>query len=123
MGFQKILVPVDNDGYADDAVDKALDLAELSGGNIVALHVVNKTDDKLTQAAVEKTVEKGKNKGISVETQLVTGSPAEIILEKSKDYDIIVMGTSGKKKILSGSVAKAVIKSASCPVIVVRSQR
>ncbi|MFA6805274.1 MAG: universal stress protein [Candidatus Methanomethylophilaceae archaeon] len=123
MSFQKILVPVDNDGYADDAVDKAIALAELSGGSIVALHVGNKADDKAGQVTVDKVVAKGKEKGVDVKTEMATGSPAEIILERSKDYDIIVMGTSGKKKILSGSVAKAVIRSASCPVIVVRSQR
>lgn len=123
MGFQKILVPVDIDGYSDGAVAEAMTLAKLSEGYITVLHVTDKIDSPLAKKAVDKVIADGKEANIRVESLMLNGSPSEIILEKSKEYDIIVMGTSGKKKILTGSVAKAVIKNSSCPVIVVRSER
>lgn len=123
MGFQKILVPVDIDGYANGAVEEALSLAKLSGGYITVMHVTDNVDSPASKKAIDKVVAKGAEAGIKIETLVLSGSPSDIILEKSKDYDIIVMGTSGKKKILTGSVAKAVIKNASCPVVVVRSWR
>jgi len=123
MGFQKILVPVDIDGYSDGAVAEAMTLAKLSEGYITVLHVTDKVDSPLAKKAVDKVIADGKEANIRVEPLMLNGSPSEIILEKSKEYDIIVMGTSGKKKILTGSVAKAVIKNSSCPVIVVRSER
>jgi nucleotide-binding universal stress UspA family protein len=123
MGFQKILVPVDIDGYSDGAVAEAMTLAKLSEGCITVLHVTDKVDSPLAKKAVDKVIADGKEANIRVEPLMLNGSPSEIILEKSKEYDIIVMGTSGKKKILTGSVAKAVIKNSSCPVIVVRSER
>ncbi len=123
MGFQKILVPVDIDGYSDGAVAEAMTLAKLSEGYITVLHVTDKVDSPLARKAVDKVIADGKEANIRVEPLMLNGSPSEIILEKSKEYDIIVMGTSGKKKILTGSVAKAVIKNSSCPVIVVRSER
>ncbi len=123
MSFQNILVPVDADGYANDAIDEAISLAKLSGGNITAMHVSDKNDSPDIRKIIDGYVEKIRESGVRAEPSMMEGSPSDVILDRSKHYDIIVMGTSGKKKILVGSVARAVIKNASCPVIVVRSQR
>ncbi|MGZ7069610.1 MAG: universal stress protein, partial [Methanobacterium sp.] len=52
------------------------------------------------------------------------GSPADIIVRKIKEenIDLVVMGTSGKHgldRFLLGSVTENVVRSASCPVLVV----
>jgi len=125
MNFKNILIPVDNDGFAEDAIDKGLELAKLSGGSITALHVSAKavSDETGERSTIEEVIAKGKEAGIQVSDKIEIGSPAEIIIKESNNYDIIVMGTAGKKRFFVGSVAKEVIKSAACPVIVVKSQR
>jgi nucleotide-binding universal stress UspA family protein len=52
--------------------------------------------------------------------------PAEAIVELAKGHDAIVMGTHGRtglERARLGSVAEAVLKKASCPVITVRQER
>ncbi|MDD1743881.1 MAG: universal stress protein, partial [Methanomassiliicoccales archaeon] len=53
------------------------------------------------------------------------GSPPRKIMEMSKNYDLIVMGTLGRtgvSKLLLGSVAEKVVRFAECPVLVVRAK-
>ena len=66
----------------------------------------------------------GKENGIEVEELVVNGSPVKSIVEASKDFDIIVMGTLGRTgfaKFMMGSVAEKVVRFAKCPVMVVKS--
>jgi nucleotide-binding universal stress UspA family protein len=53
------------------------------------------------------------------------GEPADTILQVAVDYDadLIVVGTHGRrglKKLILGSVAESLVKTAHCPVLVVR---
>lgn len=120
MVFQNILVPVDADGVANDALDEALALAKVSNGHVTALHVVKAGAD--APPFLKETLNKAESAGIRAELKLMTGMPGETILSESKNYDLIVMGTAKKKKILANSVAKEVIRAARCPVIVVRAK-
>lgn len=119
--FQRILLPVDADGYPEEAVREAISLAALSDGRITALCVAV-GDGPEAAEAVGRVVEAGTEAGIDVEPLIEKGNPSEIILERSRDHDVVVMG-SGRKRLLSGSTAKTVVKSAYCPVIVVRPRR
>jgi nucleotide-binding universal stress UspA family protein len=63
-----------------------------------------------------------------VETKAVQGYAIHEILRASKGFDgcLIVMGTHGRtglKHLLIGSVAENVVRSATCPVVTVRSQQ
>lgn len=63
--------------------------------------------------------------GVSVEGRVVTGYAAEEILTLAEEEqtDLIVMGTHGRKgidRILFGSVAEKVVKSAKAPVLTIR---
>jgi nucleotide-binding universal stress UspA family protein len=59
-----------------------------------------------------------------VETRVLTGSPAEKILEfaKQEGVDLIIMGTHGRKfleQAIFGSVMRKVAQGASCPVLAI----
>lgn len=57
------------------------------------------------------------------ELVVVVGDPAHEILERTKNHDLVVMSTHGRTGItrfLMGSVASRVVRSAHCPVLVLR---
>lgn len=63
--------------------------------------------------------------GVPAEGDVVSGYAAEEILDyaQEKDMDMIVMGTHGRKgidRVLFGSVAEKVVKSAKMPVLTIR---
>ncbi|SKA72537.1 Nucleotide-binding universal stress protein, UspA family [Paucidesulfovibrio gracilis DSM 16080] len=63
--------------------------------------------------------------GLNASGKVLTGYAAEEVLElaKQEEVDMIVMGTHGRKgidRVLFGSVAEKVVKSARCPVVTVR---
>ena len=62
---------------------------------------------------------------MKVETSILEGRPAAEIVKFSvaKGIDLIVIGTQGKKgleRLLLGSVAEEIIRSAPCKVLVVK---
>ncbi|HMM40212.1 MAG TPA: universal stress protein [Desulfovibrio sp.] len=63
--------------------------------------------------------------GVPVEGRVVTGYAAEEVLNLAEEHgvDCIIMGTHGRRgidRILFGSVAEKVVKSAKCPVLTIR---
>ncbi|NGZ10108.1 MAG: universal stress protein, partial [Nitrospira sp. LK70] len=62
------------------------------------------------------------SRGVSVCTVIRGGLPADSILEfiDGSDCDLVVMGTHGRRglsHLVKGSVAEAVLRRASCPVL------
>ena len=140
MSFCNILIPTDGSEFTKNAVDKGLELAQLIGGKVTALYVVDgsaynysnadtntnpyDTSEKEGIYATTYVEEKGKSMGITVEIKIVEGNPAKTILQESENYDLIVMGTLGRTgltKLIMGSVAEKIIQNAKCPVMVVKS--
>lgn len=75
---------------------------------------------------LEKWADGPRAKGITVRTAVLTGSPHQKIVELVKDEraDLVAMGTHGRggvSRMLLGSVADRVIRSAPCPVLTVRA--
>ncbi|MFP4167258.1 MAG: universal stress protein [Desulfonatronovibrionaceae bacterium] len=63
--------------------------------------------------------------GVQVDGDVVSGYAAEEILDyaENKEMDMIIMGTHGRKgidRVLFGSVAEKVVKSARMPVLTIR---
>ena len=145
--YKRILIPTDGSEYTKTATMHGLALAKSTGAEVTALFVIdddiytNKfwgptthtTSNDLTQVletegnkAVDFVQSEGEKIGVKVVTKIERGSPASIISEDSRMFDLIVMGTLGRtgvSKLLLGSVADKVIRLAECPVLVVRNQK
>lgn len=62
----------------------------------------------------------------SVDVQAITGVPAEVLLDVSRDADLLVLGSRGAGgfgRLLLGSVTSHVVHHAVCPVTVVPSRK
>ena len=141
MVFGKILVPTDGSEYTKSAILKAVELAKVTGSTITALYVLDQTifvnmplDSAVTntytllkkegESAVSFVKEACEKEGIPCELLIGEGSPVKFIVESSKDFDLIVMGTLGRtgfSKLMMGSVAERVVRYSNCPVMVIRA--
>lgn len=141
--YDRILLPTDGSQGVQAAVDHAIELASFTDATICALHVVDRgaasavpeaqavtIDEILGEAgrrAIEAVVEQADAHDIPVETAIRHGrAHGEIVAGADEmNADVIVMGTHGRAgldRVLLGSVADRVIRNASKPVLVVRSQ-
>jgi nucleotide-binding universal stress UspA family protein len=62
-------------------------------------------------------------RGIQAETMEAQGDPGSVIVDASKDADLVIVGTRGLnpvQRILLGSVSSKVVHRADCDVLVVR---
>jgi nucleotide-binding universal stress UspA family protein len=79
---------------------------------------------KSAQKRMAAAVQEHFKKFPKIETMVLTGSPAEKILEvaKKENVDLIIMGAHGRKgleKFFFGSVAEKVVTGALCPVMTI----
>jgi len=151
VNFKKIMIATDGSACSRLAVDKALELARLSGGTVYAIYVVS-TDylasidgdsfslgvdpywksvyeawKRQGQEAVNYVKGSGEMKGINVESVLLEGNPSYELIRYAEEekMDIIIMGTLGKKgldRLLLGSVAGNLVRHSKVPVMVVRDK-
>jgi nucleotide-binding universal stress UspA family protein len=140
---QKILFPIDFASNFDTLVPWVKTFADKFGATVYVLFVAQDLSHFATfyvphgniedfqQQAVDSAkkrmvaaVEEFFKKFAKLETRVELGVPAEKILafvEKEK-IDMIIMGAHGRKgleRVIFGSVANKVVKSASCPVLTV----
>lgn len=140
--YDHILVPTDGSDHADRAADHAVLLAEafdatvhlltvvdieaaggpFSAGGVDDAYVEQRTADD-RKALTEQKAALGET--VRVETKVVTGTPAEGILDyvRETEIDLVVMGThgrSGLRRYLTGSVAERVLRLSPVPVVTVR---
>jgi universal stress protein A len=146
--LKKILVPVDYSDCSRVAMEYALFLAERFDAEIEVLHVVETPPDGeehtvvipdtgeeqllselLMQQAVKADTEFlapfVRDATIPIKRSLLKGRPGKVIVEAAADRgtDLIVMGTHGRSgfdRLIMGSVTERVLRSAPCPVVVVR---
>ena len=139
MKFAKILVPLDGSSLAESALWKAVDGAE--GATICLLRAAEAdaapgAESPEAQLAalreardyLRKIVRRLEDKGVKrVEARVWYGPPAAAIVgaARTEKVDLIVMATHGRgglERLVLGSVAEAVLRSASVPVLVVRPE-
>ena len=141
MQVTHILLPVDGSTHSDHATEQAVHCAKLSGAKVtivscyewlgymveisesVTRDLKKKVADQ-SSAILEKTAAIMKKEGIDYELKLLSGSPGTILsnLAKSKEYDLIIMGSHGHSDIAGlflGSVTHKVLNTIYCPVMVV----
>jgi nucleotide-binding universal stress UspA family protein len=141
MKISNILLPVDGSSYSDNAVDHAIYLAGLSGAQVTVVccyewvgglpeisdSVVDQLKNKLqiqAESVLEKAAQKLADNNIAHETRPVPGAPGTMLsnLAKSKEFDLIIMGSHGHSDIAGlflGSVTHKVLNTIYCPVLVV----
>jgi nucleotide-binding universal stress UspA family protein len=133
--IQRLLVPVDLSSCSRAALAFATGLAEACGATIDVLFVrspasvPSSADSAATAEELHRFVTSATpNKQISITERIDTGeAPQRIVAVAEKEgYSAIVLGThgrTGRARSLAGSVAEAVVRTASCPVVTVREPR
>lgn len=133
--IEEVLIPTDGSDEAGVAIDHGLDLAKRFDATAHVLHVVDvqKTETAPHSEAwhqrgeeyVASVADDASREGITVETEIKTGYPADCILAYADEYsiDLVAMGTHGRtgvRRYVLGSVAESVIRLADVPVLTVR---
>jgi nucleotide-binding universal stress UspA family protein len=126
--FPLILHPTDFSERSRHAFDVACALAR-GGGRLIVLHIVEAVhvaSEGYEQALYERLRElEPDDPSITVEYQLLEGDPATEILSEAAatGCDLIALGTHGRTgldRLLTGSVAEAVLHAAGCMVLAVK---
>lgn len=146
MEIRSILLPTDFSECAVHALPAAASLARLHGARIICLHVIEPMvptvgwtpvaeplpvadlSERLEQTAASelpKVARREECAGVDVEDVIAHGEAASEIVRVAKERgaDLIVIsshGRTGLGRILFGSTAEAVVRHASCPVLVVK---
>ena len=137
-----ILVPVDFSEGSTAALNYATGLAAKLDAKIVLLNVIGvqvlgaeygmpvaaeaiEMIYDTNQKALDQLVATNKDKASFARTLLETGDPRTMIeaVARKLGTDLIVMGTHGRRglrRFLIGSVAESVVRTAPCPVLLVR---
>lgn len=143
--IKKIIVPLDGSEYSFAAARYAIELAKMSGAEIICVHsIVNPpyVDYSSAGVLIPRYLDEAKLKaeswfaqvrqnaikeGVELSTECILDvlSVADSIvsLAEKEKADLIVIGTrgqSGLKRFLLGSVASGVVAHAHCSVLVVR---
>ena len=148
MAYSKIVVAVDGSSTSDLALQEAIRVAS-SGGSVLALYVVDNGVMLFDAGFYDPTqierayLDSGKKAleaagrvlgaaGVQFETRLVTdpaviGDIAGSINAAASEWggDLLVIGTHGRRgvrRLVLGSVAEAVIRQSTMPVLLVRGK-
>lgn len=146
--FHKIIVPVDGSDASNKALQAALQLARESAGRVRLLHVIEEmaylggagafggyTGDLLGimrdagAKVLEDAVAQAREQGVAIESQLYDKFGerlSEVVANAAQTWgaDLVVVGTHGRRgmgRMLLGSGAEQIIRSAPVPVLVIRS--
>ena len=139
--YERILLPTDGSLGMASANEQCFHQASLNGATVHALYVIDvrayvmlpeatqgRVRDLLAQEgqhALDYLEGRAAELGVELVTELVEGVPHEAILGyvDEHDVDLVVMGThgqTGEERRIVGSVAEAVVRHATVPVMTVR---
>lgn len=139
-----VLVAVDGSDGGERALKYAAERAKLNGAKIIVCYVIEWSPysfntpeenaerhmrreqeiDKATSSVVTPAAEYLKSEGLSCETVVQHGPPAETLIKQAGKHEVnqIVVGRrgqSGIKNLIFGSVAGSLIQTSPVPVVVV----
>lgn len=146
--YKRILVAIDGSETSDRALQEAISLSKEQQSALRLVHVIDKTplsvgeigwmsdaqlEDiflKSGQKIIDKAQDQVHHAGMEATSalpQTVGRRIASVIAEEARQWpaDLIVIGTHGRhdlEHLLLGSVAEGVIRIASIPVLLIRSQ-
>jgi universal stress protein A len=143
--LKNILVPVDFSDPSDQALRYAARFAQHFGSEMTLLHVVQRIsvapfpevppylafveeDFENAETALQTLAARQTLKSSAIHTVVRTGLAAHEIVEAARDLDsdLIVIAThgyTGWKHLCIGSTAERVVRTAPCPVFVVREKQ
>ena len=146
--YQRILVPVDGSLASNKGLREAIELAKVTNGRILLLHVVDDMSLLVSSAgyaglnaemfaalreAGEKVLAEAKGDvertGVAVEAKLFENVDLPLwqrVIALVRDWraDLVVMGTHGRRgvrRVVLGSDAEQVVRTANVPVLLVRA--
>lgn len=147
--YKAIVVGIDGSDTARAAMLKAADLAKLTGarvhivtasakgylaelvalepmaaGAVEALKAAETEVESVSESLLARAAEEARSRGLDVETHLVDGPPADVIVDvaQSVGADLIIVGNKGMrgtKRYMLGSVPNSVAHHAPCDVTIV----
>lgn len=140
--YKNIIVAIDGSTASERAFDKAIQLTKKFSARLILTHVI---DSRIftTTGTYDRTLEEQTSKNAhhlisqfaqqanragvrNIVQNIEYGSPkVKIAKEIAKDYDadLIICGATGLsavERLLMGSVSEAIMRNASCDVLVVR---
>ena len=138
--IRRVLLGTDLSHTSALATDRAFDLAQRHGADLLVVSVIDPGDlrqptgpvairwDQVRDGrhdAAQALVARGRGIGVTVSFLVWTGDPGESIVSaaEAEGVDLVVVGTHGRGtigRLLLGSVSDHVVRSAPCPVLVVR---
>ena len=135
--IKKILYPVALTEISEKIVPYVFFISEKFGSEVHLMFVARmgrkeffETPESVLGLATERLKEFVEEhfKNYPVKTKVVSGDPADRIIEyiDAEDIDLVIMGTHGRKgleKILLGSVAAEVISRSKAPVVTINPFR
>ena len=145
--LKRVLVPLDGSVIAEQALAPACRIAEKFGGQLLLLRVVTpervppglgrlaiRADSAFAAPRMLRDEAEAylaslslPTPGMSIRTWVLRGAPPELIIATAAegDVDLIVMSTHGRgglMRLLYGSVAEAVLRGTTVPVLLVPSR-
>lgn len=146
--YQRILVPVDGSDTSARGLAEAIRLAQLTGGQLRLIHVVDELSFALSAsegltftgdvldllreagaAVLARAAASARAAGLQVDTALkdsFAGRVCDLVIAEADAWnaDLIVLGTHGRRgarRLLMGSDAENVVRGARVPVLLIRS--
>lgn len=137
---KNLLIATDGSTCSEKAVRVGLDLASRLGAKVELLNVLELGEETLDanlrtrltmihdidrhhgKLALEQASKLAEALGVGFKILQPSGHPEQVILERSREFDLIVLGTHGRgglSRWIMGSVAQAVLSRSSKPVLVV----
>jgi nucleotide-binding universal stress UspA family protein len=140
--LHRIVVGIDGWDESKVALDWACDLAAQTGAAIDVVHgweYPYRTKDAVfgsprvemqqdASALVDRVLAEmsAERRRLVTGTHVVEGSASEVLIDSSKDADLLVVGSRGRggvRSLLLGSVSRKAMHHALCPVVAVPSSR
>jgi nucleotide-binding universal stress UspA family protein len=137
--FKNILVPIDGSIYSEKSLERAIELVDAFGSNLILIYVVEKSIPinlldrkeyleilrKFGTNVLEKANKKLSKKGITAKILLKEGNIVNEIekIAKKEKCDLILVGSKGLGAItrfLLGSVSNKISQTSACSVLIVK---
>ncbi len=129
--LSRILCPTDYSDASDKAVRYAVELARRVDGQVRFLNIREKdgygipADEAAMPESFSQMLMAETARGLHADVKETNGEPKEAIIRQAEEWgaDLIVMGSHGRSgimRLMMGSVAEAVFRSASVPVLLIK---